>query len=248
MRKLLVFQHVALEPLGTLNARFKSAGFRIRYVNFERMPQARVDIGRYHGLVVLGGPMAADQTDRYPHLAYEQEVIHHAVDLGLPVLGICLGAQLIAAAFGGKTQRRAAPEFGWVDVRPTVAGTSDALIGSFQDSEPVFQWHSDTFTLPHNAIHLAESDACRHQAFRLYDHVYGLQFHLEAEQDLIRRWIEAPQARELLGSHGIQLRPKQMLGQCQELLPRANALGDSVFGAFIDRFFRFRRRRAHISR
>jgi GMP synthase (glutamine-hydrolysing) len=248
MRKLLVFQHVALEPLGTLNAQFKDAGFRIRYVNFDRMPDARVDPSRYHGLVVLGGPMAADQVDRYPHLGYEQEVIHRAVELGLPVLGICLGAQLIAAAFGGRTLRRAAPEFGWVDVRPTPAGRDDRLIGHFDGAEPVYQWHSDTFTLPRGAVHLAESDRCAFQAFRLNDHVYGLQFHLEADRELIGLWVTASEQRGTLAELGIRLDRRRTMADSDRLLPRAAGLGRAVFGEFIDRFYRFRRRRAHVSR
>jgi GMP synthase (glutamine-hydrolysing) len=248
MRKLLVFQHVPLEPLGTLNQQFKDAGFRIRYVNFDRMPDTRIDPARYHGLVVLGGPMAADQVDRFPFLNYEKEVIRRAVDLGLPVLGICLGAQLIAAAYGGRNLRRGAPEFGWVNVRPTEAGRSDRLIGHFSGSETVYQWHSDTFTLPQSAVHLAESDRCGVQAFCLNDHVYGFQFHLEADRDLIRRWVEAPQHIETLAEEGIELDVGDTMRECDRYLPRATELGRDVFGEFIDRFYRIRRRRAHVSR
>lgn len=247
MRKLLVFQHVPLEPLGTLNRQFKEAGFRIRYVNFDRMPDADVELTRYHGLVVLGGPMSADQFDRHPHLRYEQEMIHQAAERGLPVLGICLGAQLIAAAFGGRTLRRVAPEFGWTGVTPTPAGRDDHLIGCFEGTERVYQWHSDTFTLPQTAVHLAESDACRQQAFRLYDHVYGLQFHLEADRELIRRWVRS-QHKENLAALGVNVDLEQTMAECDRLLPRATALGEAVFGAFINRFYRFRRRRAHVSR
>ena len=248
MRKLLVFQHVPLEPLGTLDALFKEAGFRIRYVNFDREPEACVDPVRYHGLVVLGGPMAADQVDRFPHLGYEQETIRRAVDLGLPVLGICLGAQLIAAAFGGKTQRRAAPEYGWIEVRPTVAGRDDGLLRHFGAGEPVYQWHSDTFTLPPSAVHLAQSDGCSHQAFRLNDHVYGFQFHLEADRQLIERWVTASSHRQELAEQGLKVCHHETLIASDRLLPRAAALGQSVFGEFINRFYRFRRRRAHASR
>lgn len=248
MRKILVFQHVPLEPLGTLNQQFKDAGFRIRYVNFDRMPEARVDMSRYHGLVVLGGPMAADQIERYPHLAYECDVIRRAVDLGRPVLGICLGAQLIASAFGGRTLRGAAPEYGWVRVNPTPAGSDDALIRHLADGADVFQWHSDTFTLPNAAAHLAESDVCSNQAFRMYDHVYGLQFHLEADRALIERWLDAPQHHEELQKRGITLRRTEVMADCRSLLPDAAALGSRVFGAFINRFYRFRRRHAHVSR
>jgi GMP synthase (glutamine-hydrolysing) len=248
MRKLLVFQHVPLEPLGTLNRQFKDAGFRIRYLNFDRQPDARIDPSRYHGLVVLGGPQSADQTDRYPHLEYEKAVIRTAVDLGLPVLGICLGAQLIAAAFGGRTLRRSAPEFGWVDVAPTNAGSSDPLIRHFAGSERIFQWHSDTFTLPHGASHLAESAGCTNQAFRISDHVYGFQFHLEADRGLIRRWVDAPQHRHELSELGIALDDAATMAESDKLLPRAAELGEAVFGEFINRFYRFRRRRALVSR
>lgn len=248
MRKLLVFQHVPLEPLGTLNRQFKDAGFRIRYINFDREPEARIDPARYHGLVVLGGPMAADQVDRYPHLAYEQEMIRDAADLGLPVLGICLGAQLIAAAFGGQTERRAAPEYGWTEVRPTAAGQDDELIRHFGGGERVYQWHSDTFSLPPSAVHLARSDACSHQAFRLGDHVYGFQFHLEADRKLIERWVTAESHQREIETFGLSVDRQQTLAVSDELLPRAATLGNAVFGDFINRFYGFRRRRAHRSR
>lgn len=248
MRKILVFQHVPLEPLGTLNHLFKDAGFRIRYVNFDREPKARVNVARYHGLVVLGGPMAADQSERYPHLAYEQEVIRSVVEQGLPVLGICLGAQLLAAAFGGTTLRRAAPEFGWARVKPTAAGRVDPLITHFGDAETVYQWHSDTFTLPPAAVQLAESEACQFQAFRLCDQAYGFQFHLEADRSLIDRWVSTPAHVAELAELGVGLDRARAMTECDQYLPRATELGQAVFTAFIERFYRFRRRRAHISR
>ncbi len=127
MRKLLVFQHVPSEPLGTLDGQFKAAGFRVRYINFSRLAEARPDVRRYHGLVVLGGPMGADQSDRYPHLEVEMDAIRWAVDAGIPVLGICLGAQLIASALGARVRRNPVTEIGWFDVEPTVAGRDDAL-------------------------------------------------------------------------------------------------------------------------
>ena len=106
MRKLLVFQHAATEPLGVLDPMLRRWGFRIRYVNFARDPQARPDVGRYNGLVVLGGPMNVDQGERYPHLATEIEAIREAMRRELPVLGICLGAQLGRAAVKREGIRR----------------------------------------------------------------------------------------------------------------------------------------------
>ena len=96
MRRLLVFQHVSFEILGTLHPLLKQRGFRIRYANFGRHPHAKPEVDRYNGLVVLGGPMNVDDYERHPHLALEVELIRQAIEQGLPVLGICLGAQLVA--------------------------------------------------------------------------------------------------------------------------------------------------------
>jgi GMP synthase (glutamine-hydrolysing) len=248
MRKLLVFQHVPFEPLGTLNAQFKEAGFRIRYANFDRKPGTEVTVSRYHGLVVLGGPMSADQADRHSHLEYEKDVIRTAVDRGLPVLGICLGAQLIAASFGGKTLRGKAPEFGWVDVEATPAGREDPLFAHFDGREKIFQWHADTFTLPHGFVQLADSANCAHQAFRLHEQVYGLQFHLEADRALIARWLSS--AQHLKGRNGreLELNPSRVLAETDRFVPRAAKLARALFGEFIERFYSFRRRRMHGTR
>jgi len=93
MRKLLVFQHAPSEPLGVLDPMLRRWGFRIRYANFARDPGLRLDLGRYNGLVVLGGPMNVDQAGQYPHLQTEIAAIREALRLDVPVLGICLGAQ-----------------------------------------------------------------------------------------------------------------------------------------------------------
>lgn len=248
MRKLLVFQHVPFEPLGTLDAQLKDAGFRIRYVNFDREPSRRVDIARYDGLVVLGGPMGANEVDRHRHLAYEKDAILAALARQTPTLGICLGAQLIAAAIGGKTLRGKAVEYGWTEVRPTDAARKDPLFRHLDRAEQIFQWHEDTFTLPREAVHLASSGACKYQAFRIGESAYGLQFHLEADRALIRRWLEAPGKLEQLGRRGIAVDLEQTLAATQRHLPRAARLGRELFGAFIEEFFGFRRRRALPSR
>ena len=248
MRKLLVFQHVPFEPLGTLDAQFRTAGFRIRYVNFARLTGPLPDVRRYHGLVVLGGPMSVNQIDRYPHLEMETESIRAALDSGMPVLGICLGAQLLAAALGGKVFRNPVKEIGWYDVKPTPEGEADPLFSSFVGTEKIFQWHGDTFNMPHGAVHLAESDECANQAFRFGDHAYGLQFHLEADQALIERWLETPvhvrEIEELAGA----VDPSRILADTRRYISRAQALSHELFGTFIQRFYNRRRRIALPSR
>jgi len=248
MRKLLVFQHVPFEPLGVLDAMFKHAGFRIRYVNFHRNDDADVAVDRYNGLVVLGGPMSADETDRYPHLQLEQDAIREAVECGMPVLGICLGAQLMAASFGGRILRRGAVEFGWRRVTPTQAGGDDPLIAHLEGGAEIFQWHSDTITLPRGAEHLAASDDCLHQAFRIGECAYGFQFHLEADRALIRRWVDAKRHVEELERRGVTIERERIDRETSANLPRQSRLARLVFGEFIERFYRWRRKRVLPSR
>ena len=248
MRKLLVFQHVAYEVLGTLDAQFKAAGFRIRYVNFARAGTQRLDMRRYQGLVVLGGPMSVNDVARYPHLLAETDAIAEAIDTGLPVLGICLGAQLIASALGASVRPNATKEIGWSTVRPTVAAGKDPLFKHFRSTEHIFQWHGDTFDLPQGATLLAETRACKHQAFRFRDDVYGLQFHLEVDTPLIERWLATPAMRDELDELSESTSAERIRAETQRHIVRAMRLSHDVFGAFIERFFRWRRRRALPSR
>ncbi|HEX9443892.1 MAG TPA: gamma-glutamyl-gamma-aminobutyrate hydrolase family protein, partial [Candidatus Binatia bacterium] len=163
MPRLLVCQHVPYEILGTLNPLLKTAGFRIRYVNFGRHPGAEPSLAGYQGLVVLGGPMSVNQTAEYPHLAAEMRLIERALEQGLPVLGICLGAQLIAAALGARVYPNREKEIGWYDVSPAENAGGDPLVAHFRPSEKIFQWHGDTFDIPAGAVHLASSPLCANQ-------------------------------------------------------------------------------------
>jgi len=232
MRKLLVFQHAATEPLGVLDPMLRQRGFRIRYVNFARNPDARPDVARYNGLVVLGGPMNVDQVERYPHLAAEVEAIREAMSRELPVLGICLGAQLLASALGASVRPHTVREIGWYLLHPTAAAREDRLLRHFDGSQPVFQWHAYTFDLPNAAVLLASTDSCSHQAFRFGERAYGLQFHLEADEPLIRRWLAVPAYRA-------EIDPSQMeriLEDTHSHVAPALQLSEKVFTDFIELF------------
>ena len=209
MRKLLVFQHAPSEPLGVLDPMLRRWGFRIRYANFARHPGLQLDIGRYNGLVVLGGPMNVDQADAYPHLQTEIACIREALRLEVPVLGICLGAQLLAAALGARVRPNRVREIGW------------------------YPLHAYTFDLPPGAVHLASSESCEHQAFRFGERAYGLQFHLEADEALIQRWLNVPAYRaELEAETDIE----QILQDTHGHVGPALKLSERMFHEFIELF------------
>ena len=238
MPKLLVFQHSAAEPLGVLDPLLRRAGFRIRYVNFGRDPLAAPALDRYDGLVVLGGPMNVGDDARHPHLATEIACIQAALRRNLPVLGICLGAQLLAAALGARVRPNRVREIGWYPLEPLQAASEDRLFRHFDGSQRVFQWHSYTFDLPAGAERLASTATCRNQAFRFGSHAYGLQFHLEADEALIRRWLAVPAYRAELAEEGGLIKVARTLRETHRHAGAALALAARVFGEFVGLFGR----------
>ncbi len=135
------------------------------------------------GLVVLGGPMGVGDTEQHPYLAGEIDLLAAATAAGIPVLGVCLGAQLLACALGGTVDRARTAEVGIGSVALTAAGERDGVLGPSGPVLPVLHWHGDTFTIPPGAELLASSDRCVNQAFRL-GRAYGLQFHVELDAGL----------------------------------------------------------------
>lgn len=248
MKRLLVFQHVPYEILGTFHPLLKEAGFRIRYVNFGHHPDAAPNISRYHGLIVLGGPMNCDQSDRYAHLSKEIEVIQDAIEQGKPVLGICLGAQLIARALGARVSKNETKEIGWYDLNPTADGASDPLFSKLDINQMIFQWHGDTFEIPKKAVHLATSPGCKNQAFRYRDNVYGLQFHLEVDEPMIHRWLHTPSMAREAEALGGQVLMDRIQQDTQSFIDDSVRLGNEVFGEFIRIFQTPRKRTSLVSR
>ncbi|MEJ2298338.1 MAG: gamma-glutamyl-gamma-aminobutyrate hydrolase family protein [Woeseiaceae bacterium] len=234
--KVLVFQHVPYEPLGTLDPLLKEAGFRLRYVNFGREPRQRPALDRYEALIVLGGPMNSDQIDTYPNLITEVEIIREAVSRGMSVLGICLGAQLLARALGGSVARNKVREIGWYDVEVTAAGRDDPVLSTFAPRQEVFQWHEDGISLPPGAELLASSPASPVQAFRFGEHAYGFQFHLEANLPLIERWLAVPAHQASLQEEAGSIDPEQIRRRAATSVAPLEALSRETFSRWIDRF------------
>ena len=234
--KILVFQHVPYEPLGTLDPLLKEAGFRIRYVNFGRDATARPNLDGYAALIVLGGPMNCDQIETHPNLAVEVDILREALDRDMSILGICLGAQLLAKALGGRVMPNATREIGWYDVELTEAGAGDPVLSTFAPTQQVFQWHEDGIELPQDVVHLASSPASKVQAFRHGEHAYGLQFHLEVDQPLIERWLTVPGNQAVLTAEQGRIEPDAIREQTRGAIAALEVLSRKTFLRWIDRF------------
>lgn len=232
----MVFQHVGHEPLGTLDPMLKAAGFRIRYVNFGREPDVVPDLESYNGLIVLGGPMGVYEAATFRHLSVEMQAIEKAIQKNIPVLGICLGAQLIAAVLGAHVRKAPAWELGWYDVHLTQKAKSDLLFKSYGSSEKIFQLHQDTFDIPKTADHLAWSTLCEGQAFKYGEKVYGLQFHLEADEAMILRWLKRSEHKKLIDESQGQFDVEQLVKDTHNHIQNSLQLSQQTFSEFIKIF------------
>ncbi|MEZ5486538.1 MAG: gamma-glutamyl-gamma-aminobutyrate hydrolase family protein [Steroidobacteraceae bacterium] len=234
MPRLMVFQHVAAEPLGTLHARIRARGYRIRFHNFHRHPDAQPEIDRYQGLVVLGGPQNVMDQHRCPHLGTELRAIEAALRAGKPVLGICLGAQLLAHVLGAPVRRHLHHEIGWYELSTTHAGRDDTVLGHLGAKAPVFQWHGCTYDLPSGAVQLARTTTCEQQAFRYGASAYGFQFHLEADAALIERWLQLPAYRRELELANLDHDAEAIRATTAAQLTTMQPLAAATFDRFLD--------------
>jgi GMP synthase (glutamine-hydrolysing) len=181
---ILSVQNIRCETLGLLEQMFVHDGYQIEKVNMQNDPVPTSPLG-YDAIVILGGPMAV--YDNLPYLQKEQELIRNAMRNDTPVLGICLGSQLIAQAAGGRVYKGRKKEIGWYNVYLTPASSNDIFRGFTDKMIRIFQWHGDTYDLPANAKILAYSDLYP-QAFRIGSAV-GVQFHFEVDEPLIQTWM-----------------------------------------------------------
>ncbi len=193
-------QHVPFEGLGSIESWLDSNGYELTHTRFFESvhfpdPEA-IDL-----LVVMGGPMSVNDEDQFPWLVLEKRFVREVIESGKSVLGICLGAQMIAHAMGAKVFPNPVKEIGWFPVRGVAS--VDASVFRFPPSEIVFHWHGETFDLPPGAVRLAKSEGCENQAFQLGKRVIGLQFHLETTPKSARE-IVSHCRHELVPSRYVQ--------------------------------------------
>jgi GMP synthase-like glutamine amidotransferase len=185
-RRVLVFRHVPFEGLGRIEPVLRAHGFEIDYADLYLSDSPTSDPAACCACIFMGGPMSVN--DPLPWLRREEQYIRDAIGRGIPVLGVCLGAQLIARALGAAVHRNPVKEIGWLDIELAEAAREDTLFAGIPARETVFHWHGETFDLPPGAELLASSDRCRNQAFRIGTGVYGMQFHLEVTPEMIADW------------------------------------------------------------
>jgi GMP synthase (glutamine-hydrolysing) len=227
----LVLRHTQAEGLGLLANVLRELGIHHRYLEIGRGEALPRDIRSVGGLIVLGGPMGAYEGEKYPFLGPESALIERALTAGRPVVGICLGAQLIAQALGARVYPGEKREVGWAPVTLTEDGMDDPVFGGGEQELTVFHMHGDTYELPPDAHNLASSPLYEQQAFRWGDLVYGLQFHLEFTEAIIGRLSTEPDSRAFITGAGVD--PQKLVAESPA---HVRALGETVQRVFTNFF------------
>jgi GMP synthase-like glutamine amidotransferase len=204
--KAHILQHVPFEDIGCIRGWLEARQSEITYTRFfetDHLPELKgLDL-----VIAMGGPMSVNDEVEFPWLRVEKNFIRAAVRVGIPMIGICLGAQLIAGALGARVYRNTHPEIGWF---PITAAPNEGDCFRFPESSLVFHWHGETFDLPPEAILLASSEACKNQAFQIGRHVLGLQFHLETTPECLQSLVSNCR-QELIP--GLYIQSEQILPQ-----------------------------------
>ena len=186
--RVLVVENDRHTALGQIEVALLEAGaeiVRCRPHAGESLPE---DETGHDALVVMGGPQSAVDDENFPYLPALCALMRRFGDAGRSVLGVCLGSQLLARSYGSDNLIGAATEFGWHEIQPTEEGLADPLLSAVGGAFPIFQWHNDTFTLPHGAARLAGNAAAANQAYRIGRATYGTQFHFEVDRTVAAWW------------------------------------------------------------
>jgi len=191
MLSCLVVQHVEPECPFAIEDALRAAGLDVDTRRVDVGEPLPANLDEYAALVVMGGPMSAATDEGFPTRPAELALLGEAIERQLPVLGICLGAQLLAVAAGGSVYTGPKPEIGWGTVHLTESAQSDPLFADAPDELTVLHWHGDTYVRPPGSVHLASNAAYAEQAFRCGERAWGLQFHLEVDGPAVNGFVEA---------------------------------------------------------
>ncbi len=227
MKPIIVIRHQPSAPLGIAADALDGAGVAWRYLDAWKDAEWP-ELDDVSGLIALGGEMNANQTEEYPFLRRERSVLEEAIERDVPVLGICLGSQLLARALGAEVEPMPTKEVGFRRVEATAEGLKDPVMAPFAPSMTVFEFHEDTFGVPTGAELLLAGEEAPNQAFRFGRVAYGVQFHFEATERLIAAWCDlVPDLEEAWG-----VTREGLLKEAHALLPAQRTAALAAVGNF----------------
>ena len=228
MKKVRILRHTAENYLGHFTRVLEAMRLSYSYIEIYENKGTPLFLEEDTlGLVILGGPQHVYQPEQHPFLIPEIQLIQEAIHRKLPVFGICLGAQLLASSLGARVEKSPVVEIGWTPIYLTSAGVSDPVLSLLGEKTSQFQWHNDTFQLPNQAIHLAQNHDCAHQAFRVGEAIYGVQFHPEVTSSMIQEWLQTSKSLSASQTQAIW-------EETQQLYEQRKILSQAMFSKFCE--------------
>ncbi|GAC1377080.1 MAG: type 1 glutamine amidotransferase [Ktedonobacteraceae bacterium] len=200
-KHVLVLQHTLASPAGRVTSMLDEyeVPYHLIHIGRDQLPDAT----RYQAIIALGGSQHVYDSRRYPYTVHEEAYMRQAIDQGISCLGICLGGQLLARAFGATVEKLPKVYIGFLEVHATVGGKADPIYKTLPDYQQAFQWHEDGFQLPTGAVELAHRSDGFNLAFRYGTHTYGLQYHVELTEDILDHWLHDPALKkEFIDAYG----------------------------------------------
>lgn len=231
---VLVLQHFRSEPPAVYEEILLDRGYRIHRVELDEGEQLP-DHHDFAAIVVMGGPMGALDDADHPWLAAERSYIATAVAAGIPYWGVCLGAQLLAAALGSRVYTGETPEVGTYGVELTEEAAADPVFGGLPERFTVFQWHSDTFDLPTGARRLVRSELYENQVFAVGS-AYAVQFHVEVGRELAAEWASLPSYQRALESLYGEGATARVMERLTETVEGNRRIATEIFSAWMEKF------------
>ncbi|MHB1565463.1 MAG: type 1 glutamine amidotransferase [Acidiferrobacter sp.] len=230
MKPLIIFQHAAGEGPGYLSAVLRRRGVPFVILRVDRGAPLPASAADYAGLVFMGGPMSVN--DPLPWIPQALSLIRQAQDANLPVLGHCLGGQLISKALGGTVTRNPVPEIGWGEVTTVANSVSQQWLGALPPAFEVFHWHGETFSLPRGASHILSSHFCHNQGFVL-GRILALQCHIEMTATMVDAWIDSPDGQQIVAAPSVQT-AIVMRADISRHLDDLHRVADALYDVWLD--------------
>lgn len=233
--KILVLQHAPTEGLGLFEEEMKKANlsWETLMISNDTLFPSAMKLEEYGGFIILGGPMGVYEQDKHPWILKELMIVQEMLRQKKPILGICLGAQMLAQAAGGRVYPGTKPEIGWFPIRlDDWFYKRNPCFFQIDPANPhmVFQWHGDTFELPSEGYRLAWNENYKNQAFCFNGNAVGLQFHVEVTEDMIREWLSGDWARKQVIASGGD--PERILGDVSKYMAEMRDMAHKIFYGF----------------